>query len=119
MQRFYAPVEKVYARFFMAKPYSFSTKRIGGNSCVQFVLPGGGRTYQKSTGTTNRKDAEKIAKGYFDVDFRCLETDRYILYVVIQIPVIIIISNSAIRIPHVTYILFICRHKISSDRDTK
>ena len=103
----------------MAKPYSFSTKRIGGNSYVQFALSGGGRTYQKSTGTTNRKDAEKIAKGCFDVDFRCLETDRYILYVVMQIPVIIIISNSAIRIPHVTYILFICRHKISSDRDTK
>ena len=103
----------------MAKPYSFSTKRIGGNIYVQFALPGGGRTYQKSTGTTNRKDAEKIAKSCFDVDFRCLETDRYILYVVMQIPVIIIISNSAIRIPHVTYILFICRHKISSDRDTK
>ena len=70
MQRFYATVEKVYARFFMAKPYSFSTKRIGGNSYVQFALPGEGRTYQKSTGTTNRKDAEKIAKGYFDVDFK-------------------------------------------------
>ena len=54
----------------MATPYSFSTKCIGGNSCVQFVLPGGGRTYQKSTGTTNRKDAGKIAKGYFDVDFK-------------------------------------------------
>lgn len=54
----------------MATPYSFSTKCIGGNSCVQFVLPGGGRTNQKSTGTTNRKDAGKIAKGYFDVDFK-------------------------------------------------
>ena len=61
MQRFYATVEKVYVRFFMAKPYSFSTKRIGGNIYVQFALPGGGRTYQKSTGTTNRNDAEKIA----------------------------------------------------------
>ena len=54
----------------MAKPYSFSTKRIGGNIYVQFALPGGGRTYQKSTGTTNRKEAEKVAKGYFDVDFK-------------------------------------------------
>ena len=56
----------------MAKPYSFSTKRIGGNIYVQFALPGGGRTYEKSTGTTNRKDAEKIAMGYFDVDFKSI-----------------------------------------------
>ena len=45
----------------MAKPFTFSTKRIGGNIYVQFALPDGGRTYQKSTGTTNRKEAEKIA----------------------------------------------------------
>lgn len=65
----------------MAKPYSFSTKRIGGNSYVQFALPGGGRTYEKSTGTTNRKEAEKVAKGYFDVDFTirhyCIIINRF------------------------------------------
>lgn len=45
----------------MAKPFSFSTKRAGGNIYVQFALPDGGRTYQKSTGTNNRKEAERIA----------------------------------------------------------
>lgn len=49
------------AWFSMAKPFSFSTKRAGGNIYVQFALPDGGRTYQKSTGTNNRKEAEKIA----------------------------------------------------------
>ena len=43
----------------MAKP--FTTKRAGGNIYVQFALPDGGRTFQKSTGTSNRKEAEKIA----------------------------------------------------------
>lgn len=45
----------------MAKPFTFSTKRAGGNIYVQFALPDGGRTFQKSTGTSNRKEAEKIA----------------------------------------------------------
>ena len=49
----------------MAKPFSFSTKRAGGNIYVQFALPDGGRTYQKSTGTNNRKEAEKIAMQLF------------------------------------------------------
>ncbi len=44
----------------MAKPFTFSTKRAGGNIYVQFALPDGGRTFQKSTGTSNRKEAEKI-----------------------------------------------------------
>lgn len=45
----------------MAKPFTFSTKRAGRNIYVQFALPDGGRTFQKSTGTSNRKEAEKIA----------------------------------------------------------
>ena len=45
----------------MAKPFTFSTKRAGGNIYVQFTLPDGGRTFQKSTGTSIRKEAEKIA----------------------------------------------------------
>ncbi len=45
----------------MAKPFTFSTKRAGGNIYVQFALPDGGRTFQKSTRTSNRKEAEKIA----------------------------------------------------------
>jgi hypothetical protein len=40
----------------MAKPFTFSTKRAGGNIYVQFALPDGGRTFQKSTGTSNRKE---------------------------------------------------------------
>ena len=43
----------------MAKPFTFSTKRAGGNIYVQFALPDGGRTFQKSTGTSIRKEAEK------------------------------------------------------------
>jgi len=45
----------------MARPFSFSTKKPGGNIYVQFALPNGGRTYQKSTGTSNSREAEKIA----------------------------------------------------------
>ena len=47
----------------MAKPFTFSTKRAGGNIYVQFALPDGGRTFQKSTGTSNRKEAEKNCNG--------------------------------------------------------
>lgn len=47
--------------FSMAKPFTLSTKRAGGNYYVQFALPDGGRSFQKSTGTSNRKEAEKIA----------------------------------------------------------
>lgn len=45
----------------MAKPFTFSTKKPGGNIYVQFSLQNGGRTHQKSTGTANRKEAERIA----------------------------------------------------------
>jgi len=45
----------------MAKPFSLSTKRHGGNFYVQFAFPDGGRSFQKSTGTSNRQEAEKIA----------------------------------------------------------
>ncbi len=45
----------------MAKPFSLSTKRAGGNFYVQFALPDGSSTFQKSTGTPNRAEAERIA----------------------------------------------------------
>lgn len=48
----------------MAKPFTFSTKKPGGNIYVQFSLPNGGRSYQKSTGTSSRSEAEKIAMGW-------------------------------------------------------
>lgn len=48
----------------MAKPFTFSTKKPGGNIYVQFSLPNGGRRYQKSTGTSSRSEAEKIAMGW-------------------------------------------------------
>ena len=61
MQRFYATAVKGLKEFSMAKPFTFSTKQPGGNIYVQFALPNGGRTHQKSTGTANRKEAERVA----------------------------------------------------------
>jgi integrase len=48
----------------MAKPYYLSTKRHGGNFYVQFKLSDGSLSFQKSTGTTDRTEAEKIVMGW-------------------------------------------------------
>ena len=45
----------------MAKLFYLSTKRHGGNYYVQFRLEDGSLSFQKSTGTTNYNEAQKIA----------------------------------------------------------
>lgn len=45
----------------MAKLFYLSTKRHGGSYYVQFRLEDGSLTHQKSTGTSNRLEAEKVA----------------------------------------------------------
>lgn len=48
----------------MVKPFYLSTKRHGGNFYVQFKLSDGSLSFQKSTGTPNRSEAEKIAMSW-------------------------------------------------------
>lgn len=45
----------------MAKLFYLSTKRHGGNYYVQFRLEDGSLSFQKSTGTTNYNEAQKVA----------------------------------------------------------
>ena len=55
MQRFYATVEKVYARFFMAKPYLLY-KTSNNIYYAEILLPDGSHANKKSTGCKNRAD---------------------------------------------------------------
>lgn len=61
MQLIYEKSVEGLKEFFMAKPFYFSTKKPGGNICVQFLLSDGQRSYQKSTGTSDKSAATKIA----------------------------------------------------------
>ncbi|MCQ2587617.1 MAG: hypothetical protein MJ174_05825 [Treponema sp.] len=45
----------------MAKLFYLTTKRHGGNYYVQFRMEDGSLSFQKSTGTTNYDEAQKVA----------------------------------------------------------